>query len=131
MNVPEPVRPPEAASVPRPAVPGPAVPRPAVPRLDVVPLTGRAGVRAAGEVSLPTRPVWESALERAVRDGGSVYYLELSALAFVDAAGAGALADAARRFGARRLVLDRPPPVLPRMLGLLWPGLPAIEVAVS
>ncbi|WP_317443163.1 anti-anti-sigma factor [Streptomyces collinus] len=82
-------------------------------------------------MSLPTRPVRESALERAVRDGGSVYYLELSAPAFVDAAGAGALADAAGRFGARRLVLDRPPPALPRMLGLLWPGLPAIEVAAS
>ncbi|MFJ2725890.1 anti-anti-sigma factor [Streptomyces collinus] len=61
-----------------------------VPRLDVVPLTGRAGVRAAG-----------------------------------------ALADAALRFGTRRLVLDRPPAALPRMLGPLWPGLPAIEVAAA
>ncbi|MFF7239210.1 hypothetical protein [Streptomyces collinus] len=42
-----------------------------MPRLDVVPLTGRAGVRAAGEVSLPTRGVREGVLERAVRDGGS------------------------------------------------------------
>lgn len=47
------------------------MPGPAVPRLDVVPLTGRAGVRAAGEVSLPTRGVREGVLERAVRDGGS------------------------------------------------------------
>ncbi|MDX2595098.1 hypothetical protein PV343_23035 [Streptomyces sp. WI03-4A] len=41
-------------------------------------------------------------------------------------AGAGALADAARR-----LVLDRPPAALPRMLGPLGPGLPAIEVAAA
>ncbi|MFF5024434.1 STAS domain-containing protein [Streptomyces collinus] len=117
-------------NVPEPGAPR-LVPGPVVPRLDVVPLTGRAGVRAAGEVSLPTHGVWEGVLERAVRDGGSVYYLELSALAFVDVAGAGALADAALRFGTRRLVLDRPPPALPRVLELLWPGLPAIEVAAA
>ncbi|WP_333779033.1 STAS domain-containing protein [Streptomyces sp. IBSBF 3136] len=131
MNVPEPVRPPEVAPVPGPGAPTPLVPGPSVPRLDVVALTGRAGVRAAGEVSLPTRHIWEGVLERAVRHAGSVYHLELAALAFVDVAGADALADAARRFGARRLVLDRPPPALPRMLGLLWPGLPAIEVTAS
>ncbi|MFF7973401.1 STAS domain-containing protein [Streptomyces sp. NPDC007905] len=105
------------------------VPGPAVPWLEVFPLTGRTGVRAAGEVSLPTRGIWERALEQAVREGEDVYYLELSALTFVDVAGADALADAARRFGERRLVLDRPPPALPRMLGLLWPGLPAVEVS--
>lgn len=105
---------------------------PAVPRLEVSPLTGRTGVRAAGEVSLPTRELWRRVLEQAVREGEDVYYLELSALTFVDVAGAGALADAARRFGDhRRLVLDRPPPTLPRVLDLLWPGLPAIEVAAS
>ncbi|MEU0003462.1 STAS domain-containing protein [Streptomyces sp. NPDC006314] len=105
---------------------------PAMPRLDVYPLTGRTGIRAAGEVSLPTRDIWERALERAVREGEDVYYLELSALTFVDVAGAGALADAARRLGGqRRLVLDRPPPGLSRILGLLWPGLPAIEVSTS
>lgn len=103
----------------------------AVPRLDVYPLTERTGLRAAGEVSLPTRGVWEGALERAVRHGGTVYYLELSALIFVDVAGAGALADAGRRFGDRRLVLDRPPPALIRTLELLWPGSPGIEVPTS
>ncbi|MET7431268.1 STAS domain-containing protein [Streptomyces flaveolus] len=114
------------------AVPTPAVPTPAAPRLDVSPLTGRTGIRAAGEVSLPTRGIWERALERAVREGEDVYYLELSALTFVDVAGAGALADAARNLGGRRrLVLDRPPDALPRILDLLWPGLPGIEVWTS
>ncbi|MFH9676458.1 STAS domain-containing protein [Streptomyces sp. NPDC017405] len=114
-----------------------AVPKSVVPRLDVYPLTERTGFRAAGEVSLPTRGVWERALERAVREGDDgegedVYYLELSAVTFVDVAGAGALADAARSLdGRRRLVLDRPPDALPRILDLLWPGLPGIEVTAS
>ncbi|MBL1080886.1 STAS domain-containing protein [Streptomyces actinomycinicus] len=134
MSGPEPARPARAGAVPTPAVPTPAVPTPAVPtpavpRLDVYPLTGRTGLRAAGEVSLPTHGIWERALERAVHEGEDVYYLELSELTFVDVAGAGALADAARRFGGRRLVLDRPPASLPRMLDLLWPGLPKVEVS--
>lgn len=126
MNAAEPAR-------PRPAVvPRPAVPPPAVPRLEVSPLAGRRGFRAAGEVSLPTRGIWERALERAVREGEDVYHLELSALTFVDVAGAGALADAARNLGGqRRLVLDRPPDALPRILDLLWPGLRGIEVRTS
>ncbi|GAA3129254.1 STAS domain-containing protein [Streptomyces echinatus] len=119
---------------PEPARPRPAAaaPVPAGPRLDVYPLTGRRGFRAAGEVSLPTRVIWERALERAVREGEDVYYLELSALTFVDVAGAGVLADAARSLGeGRRLVLHRPPGSLPRVLDLLWPGLAGIEVSAS
>ncbi|GGU76638.1 hypothetical protein GCM10010260_06090 [Streptomyces filipinensis] len=115
----------------RPRRPAGAVPAPAVPWLSVHPLTARAGFRAVGEVTLPTHRIWERALEDAVRDRGDVYFVELSALSFVDVAGAEVLADAARRFGERRLVLDRPPAALPRVLGLLWPGLPAIEVAAS
>ncbi|MFI1787529.1 STAS domain-containing protein [Streptomyces olivaceoviridis] len=113
-------------------MPRPAVPAPSAPRLDVSPLAGRTGFRAAGEVSLGTRGIWERALERAVREGEDVYHLELSALTFVDVAGAGALADAARDLGGRRrLVLYRPPDALPRILDLLWPGLPGIEVRTS
>ncbi|WP_434100631.1 STAS domain-containing protein [Streptomyces olivaceoviridis] len=113
-------------------MPRPAVPAPSAPRLDVSPLAGRTGFRAAGEVSLGTRGIWERALERAVREGEDVYHLELSALTFVDVAGAGALADAARSLGGRRrLVLYWPPDALPRILDLLWPGLPGIEVRTS
>ncbi|MEU7562039.1 STAS domain-containing protein [Streptomyces eurythermus] len=124
---------PEPARLLRAAV----VPKQAAPRLDVYPLTGRSGFRAVGEVILPTRDTWERALERVVREaedvgGEDVYYLELSAVTFVDVAGAGALADTAKSLeGRRRLVLDRPPDSLSRILGLLWPGLAGIEVSAS
>ncbi|WDM12823.1 STAS domain-containing protein [Streptomyces lavenduligriseus] len=125
-------------SAPEPArlLPTAVVPKQAAPRLDVYPLTGRSGFRAVGEVILPTRDTWERALERVVREaedvgGEDVYYLELSAVTFVDVAGAGALADTAKSLDGRRLVLDRPPDSLSRILGLLWPGLAGIEVSTS
>ncbi|MFB7597714.1 STAS domain-containing protein [Streptomyces sp. NPDC056160] len=96
------------------------------------PLTRQAGVRAVGEVSLATRGVWERVLEQALSGGEDVYRLELSDVTFVDVAGAGALADAARRLGpGRRMVLHRPPSTLPRILEMFWPGLPGIEVSTS
>ncbi|MEV5428988.1 STAS domain-containing protein [Streptomyces sp. NPDC052701] len=102
------------------------------PALTVSPLTGRRGVRAAGEIVLATRVVWERVLDEAVDEGEDVYYLELSEVTFVDVAGAGALATAAERLpDGRRLVLDRPPPALRRTLELLWPDLPAVEVSMS
>ncbi|MEU0737959.1 STAS domain-containing protein [Streptomyces sp. NPDC006134] len=104
----------------------------AAPGLTVSPLTGRAGVRAAGEVGLSTRDTWEHALEQAVREGEDVYYLELSGVTFVDVAGVGALVAAAQRLPAGgRLVLHRPPPVVQRVLELFWPDQSAIEVSMS
>ncbi|MER6342851.1 STAS domain-containing protein [Streptomyces sp. NPDC001595] len=100
--------------------------------LTVSPLAEWRGVRAAGEVGLGTRDIWESALERVVQGPEEVCHLELSALTFVDVAGAVALAAAARRLpGGRRLVLHRPPPTLRRTLELFWPDLPAIEVSTA
>jgi len=101
-------------------------------RLTVSPLAERQGVRAAGEVGLSTRQAWERALDGIVRQGEEVCHLELSAVTFVDVAGAGALVAAARRLPRdRRLVLHRPPPALCRTLELFWPDLPAIEVSMS
>ncbi|MEV1026043.1 STAS domain-containing protein [Streptomyces sp. NPDC050264] len=95
-------------------------------------MTSRAGLEVAGEVCLPTYPVWERALERLVRQDGDSYYLELSAVTFVDMAGAEALAVAAQSLErGRRLVLDRPPRSLSRLLELFWPDLSAIEVAAA
>jgi anti-anti-sigma regulatory factor len=79
-----------------------------------------------------------SALERAVRDGEDmregerVYRLELSALTFVDAAGASVLVATAQALEeGRRIVLHRPPPALSRLLELFWPDVRAIEVSRS
>ncbi|WP_371671740.1 STAS domain-containing protein [Streptomyces sp. NBC_00289] len=102
------------------------------PALSVSPLTGRSGLRVAGEVGLATQVIWERALERAVREDEDVYHLELSAVTFVDVAGAGALAAAAQRLeDGRRIVLNRPPATLQRVLEMFWPELAAIEVSMS
>jgi anti-anti-sigma regulatory factor len=104
----------------------------AAPALTVSPLTTRSGLRVAGEVGLATHHVWERALERAVHEDGDVYHLELSAVTFIDVAGAGALAAAAQEFGeGRRMVLDHPPHALRRVLDMFWPDLSAIEVSMS
>ncbi|MER5835738.1 STAS domain-containing protein [Streptomyces sp. NPDC002130] len=103
-----------------------------VPGLAVFPLAGQQGVRAAGEVVLTTRAIWEGVLEEAVREGEDVYYLELSDVTFVDVAGAGALAAAAGQLrDGRRFVVRRPPAALRRTLDLLWPGQTGIEVSTS
>ncbi|MFC9506857.1 STAS domain-containing protein [Streptomyces sp. NPDC057002] len=105
---------------------------PRVPGLAVFPLAGRQGVRAAGEVGLTTRAIWEGVLEQAVREDEDVYYLELSDVTFVDVAGADALAAAAGQLrDGRRFVVRRPPPALRRTLDLLWPDQAGIEVSTS
>ncbi|MDT0390524.1 STAS domain-containing protein [Streptomyces dubilierae] len=102
------------------------------PGLAVFPLPGRRGVRAAGEVGLTTRAIWEGVLEQAVREGEDVYHLELSDVTFVDVAGAGALAAAAGQLrDGRRFVVRRPPAALRRTLDLLWPDQEGIEVSAS
>ncbi|WP_338778498.1 STAS domain-containing protein [Streptomyces sp. DG1A-41] len=103
-----------------------------VPGLAVFPLSGRQGVRAAGEVVLTTRAIWEGILEQAVREDEDVYYLELSDVTFVDVAGVDALAAAAGQLGdGLRFVVRQPPPALRRTLDLLWPDHAGIEVSVS
>lgn len=104
----------------------------AAPRLTVSALRGCSGLRAAGEVGHATQQIWERALEQAVGARADVYRLELSAVTFVDIAGADALAAAARRLEQGRLLeLHRPPPTLSRTLDLFWPGLSGIEVTLS
>ncbi|MEU1017906.1 STAS domain-containing protein [Streptomyces sp. NPDC005900] len=101
-------------------------------RLHIRPLPDRAGLEVAGEVCLPTRPAWEQALERAARRQRGPYHFDLSALTFIDMAGATALAMTAQGLhGGQRLVLESPPPALSRLLELFWPDLSAIEVATS
>ncbi|WP_405643899.1 STAS domain-containing protein [Streptomyces sp. NBC_00019] len=103
----------------------------AAPRLTVSALRGHSGLRAVGEVGHATHEIWERALEQAVGARADVYRLELSAVTFVDVAGADALASAARRLEEGRLLqLHRPPPTLSRTLDMFWPGLSGIEVTL-
>ncbi|MEU2561558.1 STAS domain-containing protein [Streptomyces longispororuber] len=106
---------------------GPVVPGRAA--LEVSPLSGRAGIRASGEICEVTRPSWERALAEMSRHHEGVSYVELSQVDFVDVAGVSALAVTAMNLSDGRVVVEHPPPQLPRVLGMFWPGLDRIEVA--
>ncbi|MEI5522807.1 hypothetical protein WB401_06390 [Streptomyces brasiliscabiei] len=97
--------------------------------LEVLALSGRPGIRAAGEINVITRSGWERGLEELASAHTGVSFVELSAVRSIDVGGAAALAVTAQHLGTGRIVVDRPPPELPRILGLFWPGLTTIEVA--
>ncbi|WP_443047122.1 STAS domain-containing protein [Streptomyces sp. NBC_00267] len=97
--------------------------------LEVGPLSGRPGIRARGEISEVTRSPWEAALAGLARQHSDVSYVELSEVGFVDVAGVAALAVTALSLPGGRVVVEHPPPQVPRVLGLFWPGLGRIEVA--
>ncbi|MET9441077.1 STAS domain-containing protein [Streptomyces sp. NPDC006610] len=97
--------------------------------LEVRPLSGRSGIRAHGEISALTRPSWEHALGELARRHAGVSYVELSDVAFVDVAGVTALALTAMNLPDGRVVVEHPPPQLPRLLDMFWPGQNRIEVA--
>ncbi|MEV0254098.1 STAS domain-containing protein [Streptomyces sp. NPDC050732] len=95
-------------------------------------MSDRTGLAVAGEVCLPTYPVWERALKQVVVAGEHrpPYHLDLSALTFIDVAGVTDLAVAAQGLAdGQRLVLEGPPPAMTRLLELFWPDLSAIEVS--
>ncbi|MGW6927561.1 STAS domain-containing protein [Streptomyces sp. NPDC054950] len=98
--------------------------------LEVSPLPGRSGIRARGEISALTRPSWEHALSELAQRHADVSYVELSDVAFVDVAGVSALAVTAMNLPDGRVVVENPPPQLPRVLEMFWPGLDRIEVAL-
>ncbi|WP_328564331.1 STAS domain-containing protein [Streptomyces coelicoflavus] len=97
--------------------------------LDVGPLAGRPGIRVSGEIGVSTRLSWENALTELSRRHTDVSYVELSGVRFVDVAGVTALAVTAMNLPGGRVVVERPPPQLPRLLDLFWPSLRGIEVA--
>jgi anti-anti-sigma regulatory factor len=93
------------------------------------PLPGRAGWRAVGEITAATCPAWEWTVRQLPLRKEIVCHLEMSAVTFVDVAGASALAVAAQDLPAgRRVVVERPPATLPRLLEMFWPDLSVIEV---
>ncbi|MFF1308722.1 STAS domain-containing protein [Streptomyces sp. NPDC058307] len=91
---------------------------------------GRSGIRARGEISALTRPSWERALTELAVQHERVSYVELSDVVFVDVAGVSALAITAMNLPGGRVVVEHPPPQLPRVLEMFWPGLDRIEVAL-
>jgi len=95
----------------------------------IEPLAGRAGVKVVGEIDLSARDDWDAFLASLVVTRSDVY-LDLSGLEFIDTNGTAALVRTADRLGAdRRLVLNRPPSTLVRLLHLFWPeAVPTIEV---
>ncbi|MDL5198985.1 STAS domain-containing protein [Streptomyces sp. ALI-76-A] len=109
---------------------GPAAAVPGRAALEVSPLPGRSGIRARGEISALTRPSWEQALSELAGRHAGVSYVELSDVAFVDVAGVSALAVTAMSLPDGRVVVENPPPQLPRVLEMFWPGLDRIEVAL-
>jgi anti-anti-sigma regulatory factor len=97
--------------------------------LTVHALQDRAGVRAVGEISLTTLTTWERMLEQIPRQPSGAFFLDLTAVSFMDVAGASALAVTAQNLDAgRRIVVGRPPFELERVMDLFWPGLPTIEM---
>ena len=110
-----------------------SAPDPSGNMLWVRPLPDRPGWRAVGEITSATCPAWERTLEqltsRMTLGEVIVCHLELSAVTFVDVAGASALAVTAQGLPAeRRIVVERPPTTLPRLLEMFWPELSVIEV---
>ncbi len=112
------------------AVVGSAPAMPGRVSLEVSPLPGRTGIRARGEISVLTCPSWERALSELARRHAGVSYVELSDVAFIDVAGVTALAVTAMNLPHGRVVVEHPPPQLPRVLEMFWPGLDRIEVAL-
>ncbi|MFJ7146740.1 STAS domain-containing protein [Streptomyces sp. NPDC100445] len=77
-----------------------------------------------------TRSVWQQALKQLVERRTDVLHMDLSRVRFVDVAGVTDLAVTAQCLPeGQRIVLHRPPPQLPHILELFWPGIAAIEVA--
>lgn len=88
------------------------------------------GLKVSGEISASTVPAWQEVLEQLVGQPGEVCRADLSQVTFVDVAGVTNLVLTAQSLpSGRRIVLHRPPPQLPRILELFWPGLTEIEVA--
>ncbi|RBQ13824.1 hypothetical protein DP939_44100 [Spongiactinospora rosea] len=96
--------------------------------LEVSLLPGRSGIGARGAISPATRRRWEQALAVLARQHADVSYLELSQVGFVDVAGVRAVALTAMNLPGGRIVVERPPPQVPRVLQMFWPDLREIEV---
>ncbi|HWC78464.1 MAG TPA: ANTAR domain-containing protein [Pseudonocardiaceae bacterium] len=97
---------------------------PDLPQLGVLrvePFRDGAGLKLCGEIDSSGHERWTSSLDAAVRQHRDVH-LDLSDLQFIDGRGVAILVTAARSLERGRwIVVHRPPPMLRRILDLLWP----------
>ncbi|HSA53508.1 MAG TPA: STAS domain-containing protein [Yinghuangia sp.] len=97
--------------------------------LEVTLLSDRRGIRASGEINAATRTAWQQALRTMAGQHEDVSFIDLSGVGFVDVAGVAALAVTALTLPGGRVVVEHPPPQLPRVLDMFWPEMRRIEVA--
>jgi len=89
--------------------------------LRLEPFREGSGLRITGEIDSSGHDRWSSALAWAVRQGRDVH-LDMAGLQFIDGHGVAILESAARSLRKGRwLVLHQPPPMVRRILDLLWP----------
>ena len=102
----------------------PATPELRLPQLGMLrlePFREGSGLRITGEIDSSGHDRWSSALDWAVRQGRDVH-LDMSKLQFIDGHGVAILESAARTLPKGRwMVLHQPPPMVRRILDLLWP----------
>ncbi|WP_053785510.1 MULTISPECIES: STAS domain-containing protein [unclassified Streptomyces] len=106
---------------------GTGAPRP----LTAQPLRDRPGALLHGSCDLGTRPILAAALGVVTRIPGPVVHLDLSGVAFLDAAAVAALvrANATVRGQGRRLLLHHPPYSLRKVVEMFPDECAALEVA--
>jgi len=108
----------------RPAATTTGAPDPQLPQLGVLriePFGEGAGLRLIGEIDSSGHDRWTGALDRAVRQRRDIH-LDMTKLQFIDGHGVAILVSAARTLPKGRwMVLHGPPPMVPRILDLLWP----------
>ncbi|MGP3683507.1 STAS domain-containing protein [Streptomyces sp. IBSNAI002] len=103
----------------------------AAPTLTARPLRDRPGTLLSGSCDLDTRPILRAALGAVTRIPGPVVHLDLSAVAFLDAASVAALLQAASTVTGqgRRLLLHDPPYSLRKIVAMFPDECAALEVA--
>ncbi|MGW6983802.1 STAS domain-containing protein [Streptomyces sp. NPDC054932] len=103
----------------------------AAPTLTARPLRDRPGALLSGDCDLDTRPILNAALGVVTRIPGPVVHLDLSSVAFLDAAAVAALvqANATVAGQGRRLLLHHPPYSLRKVVEMFPEECAALEVA--
>ncbi|MEU9146065.1 STAS domain-containing protein [Streptomyces sp. NPDC048349] len=101
------------------------------PLLSAQPLRDRPGALLSGSCDLDTRPILCAALGVVTRIPGPVVHLDLSDVAFLDAAAVAALLQAAATVTGqgRRLLLHHPPYSLRKIVAMFPDECAALEVA--